>query len=278
MRSMTFIISFMALASIFVAWRAEAAEPRWSFGQELWLGGRVAPLGLALESESTLRWRFGKDGDALLESGHLDIGVYAGATPVMGMIGAVVELEPAAFFVLRGRAMQLAYFGTFGSIAGFESVRSDWSPEALSALEDADQGAATGGTWLDLDAQLRFAAGDFVAFASFHPMWLSVDVDAPATYEPYNDLMIATDDLVLDVNGCAGWRLTKAWFVGLRYQWMMSREAEQPRHTLAALTHWEATFSGTTVGFDGLAGIYLADPHRAGEPWLAIAGTLAWRL
>lgn len=257
-----------------------AAEPRATVGQEALLGGRVAPLGLALESETTLRWRFGSDGDALLEDGHVDVGVFVGVTPVEGMAGAIVELQPAAFAVLRARALALGWFGTFGTLTTFENIDADWSPDRLAALEDADLGSSAGGWQIDLEAQLRFAAGAFVALATFKPTWIHADVDGPY-YEPYNDLLLAPDDLLLTANGLVGWRFDGDSILGVRWDGMIGDAAGQPRHTLGALVHWvalAADHGAPELSIDALVGLYAEDRYRGGDPFAALGVTVAWRL
>ncbi|MFO0749411.1 MAG: hypothetical protein U1F43_27650 [Myxococcota bacterium] len=267
---------------------AAAAEPRTSFGEHLWLGARVAPLGLTLESETTFRWRFGPDGDELLEDDHLDVGAFVGASPVMSMVGGLVEFQPAAFFVLRARALRLDWFGTFGLLSKVDGLDGDWSPERLSDLEDADQGTVSSGSWLDIDAQLRAKVGGFIAVLECRPAWIHSAIGGPY-YEPYNDILLAADDLLVDAQAIAGWLFDDSLFVGARWELMVSDAARQPRQTVAALVHWETALGGardpahppsaaTTFSLDGLVGAYAEDRYRAGEAWGALAATLAWRL
>jgi len=261
---------------------ARALEPRRTFGQELALGARVAPLGLALESRSTLRWRFGPDGDALLEGNHVDLGALVGVTPVEGMAGAVLELQPAAFVVLRARALALGWFGSFGTLATFDGLDADWSPGRLTELERADAGQAAWGWQVEVEAQLRVAAGGFVAAATLRPTWIHADVDGPY-YEPYNDILLAPDDLLWIGNALAGWQLDGDSLVAVRWDAMVGDRAAQPRHTLGALVHWvvvraEADGGGPEIALDGLVGAYVADRYRAGEPFGAVGVTAAWRL
>lgn len=259
---------------------ARAAEPRATVGQEVLLGGRVAPLGLTLESETTLRWRFGPDGDLLFEDNHVEVGALVGVTPVEGLAGAVVELQPAAFLVLRARALALGWFGTFGTLATFEGLDADWSPDRLAALEDADQGSAAGGWQIDVEAQLRLAIEGFIALAGFRPTWIHADVEGPY-YEPYNDLLLAPDDLLLIGNALAGWRFDNGSVLALRWDGLVGDAAGQPRHTLGALVHWvamPADGAAPEVAVDALVGLYAEDRYRAGDAFAAVGLTLAWRL
>lgn len=258
-----------------------APRPRAGFDQKLCLGVRVAPLGLVFESESTFHYRFGPDDNWLLADAHLSIGPFVDVTPVMSAVGGVLEFQPAAFFVLRAKALRLDHFGTFGTLTTFDGLDADWSPERLSALEDADAGHVSSGLWLDLDAQLRAAIGNFVVTFNAHPMWLSADVDAPY-YEPYNDILLAPDDLLLDFVAIAGWSFSPRLgdlVVAARWELMVGDAAEQPRHTLGAAVHWliaDGDGAVPGVSIDGMVGVYLEDRYRAGDPFAAVGVTVEW--
>lgn len=268
----SYLVSSSAAPSL-----ASAPSDRFAFLHRSALYGRVNPLGLSLESDTLLRWHFGGDPDDLLfGTAHADAGLSTLLSPVVTGVGGSVELEPIAFLVLRARVLALHYLGTFGSISELGSLDADWSPERLTELEDADVGTSRSGSMIDLGAQLRLAVGDLVALGDLRWTAMSVDASSPF-YEPYCDLLLAPDDDFFVTSALLGWKLGERTLLGARWELTTGQAAEQPRQTLSAFVYLGFAFSSCLdLDLVGLAGGYLDDRYRAGEPFVAIAATLTY--
>lgn len=258
---------------------AAATPARTEFNHRSVMFVRNNPLGLLLESE--LSWREALDPDRgfLLETSHLDIGLALSLTPVHVGYGFVVEVEPAAFLVLRARGLRTHYFGTLGSVYELGGTDADWSPERLERIADAGLGHRADGFMFDASAQLRFAVGMPGPLLVVDSRWSWTWIDAQsAFYEPYSGLLLEPDDLATSVWAILGWRFSPWLTVGARWQFEVGHADADPRHTLGIAGFWMLPHApcDPAFGLIGLIGVYLDDPYREHEPFVALGFSLEY--
>ncbi len=267
------LIGFGALVASLGSTPAVATPARTGLNHRSVMYGRVAPKGLLLESELSWREALDADGGFLLESSHLDVGLALSITPVHVGYGFVVEVEPAAFLVLRARGLRTHYFGTLGSVYELGDTDADWSPERLERISDADLGHTADGFLFDASAQLRLAVGMPGPLLVVDARWSWTWIDARgAFYEPYSGLLLEPDDLATSVWALLGWR-TSPWFtIGARWQLEVAQADDDPRHTLGVAALWTLPHAPCEPAFGliGLVGVYVHDPYREYQPFFAL--------
>ncbi len=258
---------------------AAATPARTGFNHRNIMFGRMNPLGLLIESELSWRSALAPDGGFLLETSHVDAGLALSLTPVHVGYGVVVEVEPAAFLVLRARGLRTHYFGTLGSVYELGGTDADWSPERLERISEANAGHTADGWLFDASAQIRLAVGMPGPLLVVDARWSWTWIDAQsAFYEPYSGLLLEPDDLVTSVWAILGWRTSPCLVVGARWQLEVARADDDPRHTVGVAALWTLPHAPCEPAFGiiGLVGVYVDDPYREYEPFFAVGVSLEY--
>ncbi|MFO0744825.1 MAG: hypothetical protein U1F43_04005 [Myxococcota bacterium] len=210
------------------------------------LGARVGPPGLIIDGDLDWRVALAPRGGFLLEHAHLDLGVAAALSPIHLGIGPVIELEPAAFLVLRARLLAMSWFGSFDTRVAI-------------------------GTLAEVGGQLRLAFGDTGPIIVSELRYAFVSSDAGRRgREAYHDLVLEPNSHVLTINAILGWRFADQTALGLRWERTASLERVLPRHTVGAFVHAPlGRWHGVALSLDALLGAYVRDedhPVREGRP------------
>ena len=155
------------------------------------LGGAVNNAGAQLSFDLSHRRPLFRSRHPLLSEAHVGVGGSTAFTPAHLRAGVWVEVAPVSVFVLRVGAEPAYYFGTFDSLASFDSRRDAFDPDSLR-----ERGGAASGTALRLylTPTLRLRAGRFIGLADANVEWWSSNAAGPFFYEP-------TRDTLLDVSG-----------------------------------------------------------------------------
>jgi len=197
---------------------------------------RVGPPGLLTDGELEYRVALAPDEGFLFEHAHLDLGATLSLTPVHLGIGPVLELEPAAFLVVRARLLAMSWFGTLDT-------------------------RAASGYLAEVGGQLRLALSDTgpIVLAELRYAVVSSSVEKRGR-EPYHDLVLEPFDRVLTTNAILGWRFVDELVVGLRWERTASLARVAPRHSAGVFLH-APLYRGERVAvvLEALFGVYLLD-------------------
>ena len=155
------------------------------------LGASVNNAGAQLSFDLSRRRPLSSSRHPLLSESHISVGGSAAFTPAHVRAGVWLEAAPASIFVVRVGAEPAYYFGTFDSLASFDSRRDAFDPDSRR-----DRGGAASGTAVRLYATptVRLRAGRFTGLTSANLEWWSSSAPGPFFYEP-------TRDTLLDVSG-----------------------------------------------------------------------------
>ena len=155
------------------------------------LGASVNNAGAQLSFDLSRRRPLSSSRHPLLSESHISVGGSAAFTPAHVRAGVWLEAAPASIFVVRVGAEPAYYFGTFDSLASFDSRRDAFDPDSRR-----DRGGAASGTAVRLYATptVRLRAGRFTGLTTANLEGWSSSAPGPFFYEP-------TRDTLLDVSG-----------------------------------------------------------------------------
>ena len=248
---MTYGLPAFLLAVLLLAPNARATPAETGTFYRAGFYARVGPPGLLVDGELVSRVALAPKGGFLLENAHLDLGLALSLSPIHAGAGPVLELEPAAFLVLRARFLAMSWFGTLDT-------------------------RAASGYLAEVGGQLRLALADTgpVLLAELRVAAVSSTVTERGR-EAFHDLVLEPFDRVLTSNAVLAWRFADELAIGLRWERTASLGLVAPRHTLAALVHAPLYRCGrVALTLDTVLGVYVLDedhPPREGRPFLGVA-------
>jgi hypothetical protein len=166
---------------------APAAKPASTVDLRGQLGASINNAGAQLSFELSRRRPLSRSRHPLFADAHVGVGGTAAFTPAHLRAGVWVEAAPVSVFVLRVGAEPAYYFGTFDSLASFESRRDAFDSDSRN-----DRGGAVAGTATRfyVTPTLRLRAGRFIGFASADLERWSSSAAGPFFYEPTRDTLI----------------------------------------------------------------------------------------
>lgn len=242
---------------------------------------RFIPVGAAIRSDMTWRVPLWQGNRGLLfDKTYVEAGFTGQLSPGSFHPGMTVKVVPIVPLELRVDGQQLRYFGNFGSLAEYDGLDADWSPEQRDRAWSEKLGRHETGWRVTLHATIKAKAGPVVLLAEGKHMWLGVPDVARgnAWYESSSDLLVAREDVVQTVNanllGVVYGDPSGDEFLmlGGRYEgWRTIHTAEQ-RQFVTAAALWRPGWSAvreTHMTFAALGGVYVDDPYRVGEPYVA---------
>ena len=155
------------------------------------LGASINNAGAQLSFDLSRRRPLSSSRHPLLSEAHVSVGGSTAFTPAHLRAGVWLEAAPTSVFVLRVGAEPAYYFGTFDSLASFDSRRDAFDPDSRR-----ERGGAASGTAVRvyITPTLRLRAARFIGLASADVEWWSSNASGPFFYEP-------TRDTLLDVSG-----------------------------------------------------------------------------
>ena len=155
------------------------------------IGASINNAGAQLSFDLSRRRPLSSSRHPLLSEAHVSVGGSAAFTPAHLRAGVWLEAAPVSVFVLRVGAEPAYYFGTFDSLASFDSRR-----DAFDTDSRRERGGAASGTAVRVyvTPTLRLRAGRFIGLSSADVEWWSSNASGPFFYEP-------TRDTLLDVSG-----------------------------------------------------------------------------
>lgn len=119
------------------------------------LAPRVNPLGLEERLWIGYQYRLYNKQKTILDGSNLGIFFRPILSPAIALIGATVQVQPAAVLRLRATYSYVAYFSTFQYFQSFQSPHDDFSETRLDALADAGKNYVSTGHQVELEALLQ---------------------------------------------------------------------------------------------------------------------------
>ena len=155
------------------------------------LGASINNAGAQLSFDLSRQRPLSRSRHPLLSEAHIGVGASTAFTPAHVRAGVWLEAAPVSVFALRVGAERAHYFGTFDSLASFDSRR-----DAFDTDSRRKRGGAASGTAVRLyvTPTIRLRAGRFIGLASADLEWWRSNAAGPFFYEP-------TRDTLLDVSG-----------------------------------------------------------------------------
>lgn len=119
------------------------------------LAPRVNPLGLEERLWIGYQYRLYNKQKTILDGSNIGIFFRPILSPAIALVGATVQVQPAAVLRLRATYSYVAYFSTFQYFQSFQSPHDDFSETRLGALADAGQNYVSTGHQVELEALLQ---------------------------------------------------------------------------------------------------------------------------
>ncbi|MSP54882.1 MAG: hypothetical protein EXR69_04655 [Myxococcales bacterium] len=242
-------------------WSALADTPDrpWLFTRVAIAGG-LFPDGAQLDARVQARMPLYTTQSFLLADNYAGIGLRATVTPAFLTVGPRLSIAPVAFFDIDVSANVQRYFRTpFGPLP-FDQIDSGKAGDARNAR--AGESFAATSMMAAAEPTLKVQAGPIVAFDA----WVlelrhtprPADQSAPFVYEPFWDLVVAWDDLIIEQQGAV-----------LAMIWKGDEGAKKLWIGATARHHWavQSTDASLVVG-----GVLLASPGKSflGGPQLVL--------
>lgn len=182
--------------------QAETPDRPWLFTRVA-IGGGLFPDGAQLDARAQARTPLYTTESFLLADNYAGIGLRAAITPAYVAAGPRVSIAPVAFFDMDLSANVQRYFRTpFGPLL-FDQVDSGKAGDARDAR--ADESFAITSMNAAAEPTLKVQAGPIVAFDAWvfelrHTPQPAGET-SPFVYEPFWDLVVAWDDVVIEQQG-----------------------------------------------------------------------------
>jgi hypothetical protein len=119
------------------------------------LAPRINPLGLEERLWIGYEYRLYDKDKTILNGSNLAIYFRPILSPAIALIGATVQVQPAAVLRLRATYSFVQWFGTFQFMQSHQSPHDDYSETRLGAQADAGENYVTNGHQVELEALLQ---------------------------------------------------------------------------------------------------------------------------
>lgn len=206
------------------------------------LGLRYQPLGTAIFSDLSYRYKLTDSEETLRKNTYVEGGFAGIASPAYARPGLFIEAVPLAILKLRLSAQYARYFGTFGFLFIPEDEENpSWEIEDFDRSADESAGVAGGIFIVESLAQPRIRVGNLVALVDIQHVFLKANLDQ-LYYEPYYDLVVEPTEQLWYFRPTLGYLpyVGEDSFVltALRYERMFSVRSDEGSHQLAAILSW----------------------------------------
>jgi hypothetical protein len=151
----------------------EPAKPAVSIGDKhsiqylSLLAPRMNPLGLEERLWIGYQYRLYNKQKTILDGSNLGIFLRPILSPAIALVGATVQVQPAAVLRLRATYSYVAYFGTFQYFQSFQSPHDDFSETRLDTLAEDGRNYVSTGQQIELEALLQARVKGFVLRNTF---------------------------------------------------------------------------------------------------------------
>ncbi len=222
------MLLLLALLSLPLVAQAETPETPWMWTR-VGLGAGLWPSGLQLDARAQARTPLYKTESFLLADNYAGAGLRAAVTPAYVNVGPRLSIAPAAFFDMDVQGSFIRYFHTSFGPLPFDQLESG-KPDAARDLR-ADESFATNAFYVSAEPTLKAQVGPIVAFDAWtieaRRMEKPESITAPYVYEPYWDLVLAWDDVIIEQQGAVmamiwkGDGVSRKFWIGatVRHHW-----------------------------------------------------------
>jgi hypothetical protein len=122
---------------------------------------RPYPVGYDIQLLAAYQHRLYETNNPLLSDNHVLVGLQPKGNALQGVFGAVAQVQPTSFFILRATADYWAFFGTFGNVQSFGSPAANFSDPVLRQNWNAGNFYGTSGLSLSIQPTLQMAYKNF---------------------------------------------------------------------------------------------------------------------
>jgi hypothetical protein len=168
-----------------------AAQPATAFRRNVIESIALSQNNLGLQNRIEVAWRrpLSASASPLRKGAHFTAGISNALTPSYTRVAGFVEVAPLSIVEVRVGAEPSAYFGTFHSLASFDSYDDVFDRSALKARSDRSGFGTTFRAFVSPKLKLRL--GSFVAVSGADFEWWTSSVEGPLFYEPERDTLLA---------------------------------------------------------------------------------------
>lgn len=163
------------------------------------LAPRINPLGLEERLWIGYQYRLYNKQKTILDGSNLGIFFRPILSPAIALVGATVQVQPAAVFRLRATYSYVAYFSTFQYFQSFQSPHDDFSETRLGALADAGTNYVSTGHQVELEALIQARYKGLVLRSTTVANWNSMKMrgDDDLFYDVRIDALVPNNGWVL---------------------------------------------------------------------------------
>jgi hypothetical protein len=199
--------SFVIAAAVSGAFRPELAaaqsgtsepsnSPEWRIQAEV--GASINNAGLQNTLEVARRQPLRHSPDPIAADAHVSAGLTQVLTPAHTSVGGWVEYSPSVVLQMRAGVQRSAYFGTFGSLMGFDRSTDTFDRHARELRGGARPGTSTR---IDVTPVFRLPVGPILLYAGHGAEFWKSNADHAFFYEPTRDVLLTTrGDLLVTFN------------------------------------------------------------------------------
>jgi hypothetical protein len=170
-----------------------------SFTYTNMLTARHNPLGLENRLWIGYQYRLYNKNKTILNGSNIGIFLRPFVSPAVTLLGATVQVQPAAVLRLRATYSWMSWFGSFQFFQSFQSPYDDYSETRLRTMADAGQNYKTTGQQVELEALIQARYKGLVlrsaTVANYNVMGMRGDDDL--FYDIRIDMLVANRGWVL---------------------------------------------------------------------------------
>jgi hypothetical protein len=157
------------------------------------LAPRINPLGLEERLWIGYQYRLYNKDKTILNGSNLGIFFRPILNPAVALIGATVQVQPAAVLRLRATYSFVQWFGTFQFVQSYESPYDDYSEQRIDEQSEVGQNYVTNAHQVELEALIQAKVkGLVIRSATFgiYNYYPSLRGDDDVMYDPRFELMV----------------------------------------------------------------------------------------
>jgi hypothetical protein len=157
------------------------------------LAPRINPLGLEERLWIGYQYRLYNKDKTILNGSNLAVFFRPILNPAVALIGATVQVQPAAVLRLRATYSFVQWFGTFQFVQSYKSPYDDYSEQRIDEQADAKQNYVTNAHQVELEALVQAKVKGLVfrsATFGIYNYYPSLRGDDDVLYDPRFDLLV----------------------------------------------------------------------------------------
>lgn len=164
------------------------------------LAPRINPLGLEERLWIGYQYRLYNKDKTILNGSNLAIFFRPILNPAVALVGATVQVQPAAVLRLRATYSFVQWFGTFQFVQSYESPYDDYSEQRLDEQSDVGSNYVTNAHQVELEALVQAKVKSIVirsATFGIYNHYLSMRGDDDVFYDPRFEMLVPAQGWML---------------------------------------------------------------------------------